>query len=524
MSQDKKAVSGVQAVVTLATLEPSKTNPRSDAELKSGIEDLVASIKEKGVLVPLMVRKAGKALEIIAGHRRAKAAELAGLKVVPVIQYDWSDDEVLEAQLIENLQRKDLHPMDEAKGFMQLVKTPKKGSPAMTLEQAAAKVGKSLAYAKKVTILMQLIPEAQEAYRAGKFGPKLAYALARVANPQLQQKVFKDALQSLKRGYSDEDDIIGHIKHESLCSLTDTIFDPKDPQLVKSAGACTTCPKRAGNQAALFEDVNLKDGDRCMDPQCFGSKVKAALDKRKADAKAKGMKILEGKAADRRHSMIELKDTCWQDAKNRKWSEILKGTDVVKTLVIAERHNGTFEVSEHVDHKDAMAALKADGQTKLVKTLESGRSYNSSGSAKAERRKALLKAKTIKECLRKLAGANKVYKHAKFWRILGKMMAEKGHYMAAKLALEALGLAGTKRTGQYAAGGYDYARPLAAFAAKSEQNGQRVFVLMQAADVEYTNTRLNTILAMGSLNYQKIQKDVVKTEKLLKEKRSSAKK
>lgn len=129
--------------VSLSLLNVSKTNPRrtfDDAALK----ELAESIRAQGVLSPLLVRPLTEnGFEIVFGERRYRAAQLAGQDTVPVRIRQMSDAEALEAQLVENLIRAEIHPMEEAQGFRALLALDE---PKYSIEQIAAKVGKSPAF------------------------------------------------------------------------------------------------------------------------------------------------------------------------------------------------------------------------------------------------------------------------------------------------------------------------------------------------------------------------------------------
>jgi len=111
--------------VPIDEVRESSTNPRRHFD-KKGLEELTASVQTKGILVPLLVvsrqNKGEEWFEIVAGARRYRAAKAAGLAQLPVIVRQLSAEEVLEAQVIENLQREDVHPLDEAKGYEALMK------------------------------------------------------------------------------------------------------------------------------------------------------------------------------------------------------------------------------------------------------------------------------------------------------------------------------------------------------------------------------------------------------------------
>ena len=127
----------------LAVLTESATNPRRIFE-DSALKELAESIRSQGVLSPLLVRPlTDQSFEIIAGARRYRAAQMAEAPTVPVRIVNLTDAEALEAQLIENLQRRDVHPLEEAQGFKALLNLE---DPKYSIEQIAAKVGKNPAY------------------------------------------------------------------------------------------------------------------------------------------------------------------------------------------------------------------------------------------------------------------------------------------------------------------------------------------------------------------------------------------
>lgn len=122
------------------------------------LEELAASIKEYGIVQPLVVRKKGKGYELVAGERRLRAAKMAGLETVPVIIKEYDDDKMMEIALIENIQRHDLNPIEEAHGLRRLMVEFK-----LTQEQAAEKVGRSRVAVTNILRLLNL-PEAIQNY------------------------------------------------------------------------------------------------------------------------------------------------------------------------------------------------------------------------------------------------------------------------------------------------------------------------------------------------------------------------
>ncbi len=127
----------------LAMLTESATNPRRIFE-ENALKELAETIRSQGVLSPLLVRPTSeRSFEIVFGARRYRAAQIAEVATVPVRIKNLTDAEVLEAQLVENLQRRDVHPMEEAQGFRALLDLEE---PKYSIEQIAAKTGKSPVY------------------------------------------------------------------------------------------------------------------------------------------------------------------------------------------------------------------------------------------------------------------------------------------------------------------------------------------------------------------------------------------
>jgi len=137
-------------MVKLREIEPNREQPRKEFDPES-LEELKESIKQYGILQPLVVVKKGKYYEIVAGERRWRAAKLAGLKEVPVILKELNEREISEVSLIENIQRENLNPIDEAVAFRQLLDNYN-----LKQEEVALKVGKSRAYITNATRLLKL--------------------------------------------------------------------------------------------------------------------------------------------------------------------------------------------------------------------------------------------------------------------------------------------------------------------------------------------------------------------------------
>lgn len=126
-----------ETLININKIEPNKTQPRKAFE-EDALQELADSIKQHGIIQPLIVQKKGRMFEIIAGERRWRAARLAGLKEVPVLVKDYSDQEVFEIALIENIQREDLNAIEEALAYQRLIEEYK-----LKQDEVAERVAKS---------------------------------------------------------------------------------------------------------------------------------------------------------------------------------------------------------------------------------------------------------------------------------------------------------------------------------------------------------------------------------------------
>lgn len=186
---EKKDTSGI-TFLPVDSLQAGKFQPRR-LFTKEMLDDLVASIKTKGVLQPLLVRQIGNnRYEIIAGERRWRASKEAGLTQVPVIIKDFNDEETLEVSLIENLQRQDLNPLEEAQGYQRLMDEFKR-----TQEELAHVVGKSRSYVTNMLRLLELPDSIKKYLDKGELTTGHARALLNAKNPEsLAKKVVDQGL------------------------------------------------------------------------------------------------------------------------------------------------------------------------------------------------------------------------------------------------------------------------------------------------------------------------------------------
>ena len=169
-----KATSSATNKLPISQIKPNKTQPRTRFD-DAALEELTDSIREKGVLQPLLVRPKGSGYEIVAGERRWRAAQRAGLEEVPVVIRELSDRETLEIAIIENLQREDLGPLEEARAFQNLIEF------GMTQDEAAQSVGKARSTVTNALRLLSLPERATAALEAGEI--TAGHARAILAKP-----------------------------------------------------------------------------------------------------------------------------------------------------------------------------------------------------------------------------------------------------------------------------------------------------------------------------------------------------
>lgn len=175
--------------IKIEDIEPCCFQPRTEFN-QEALETLAQSIKEKGVLQPLLLRKKGKKYEIIAGERRWRAAKLAGLESVPAVIKDLTDSETLEIALIENLQRENLSAIEEAEGLSRLMNEYE-----YTQEVIAKVIGKSRSHIANTLRLLSLPDEIKQMIKENKLSAGHARTLVGKDNAlELAEKIIKEGL------------------------------------------------------------------------------------------------------------------------------------------------------------------------------------------------------------------------------------------------------------------------------------------------------------------------------------------
>ena len=284
-------------------IAPSRTNRRVVED--DALHDMAATMKLYGVLQPLLVRRLPAERlqdtfedeatrhathEIIAGERRYRAAQIAGLRAVPVLERDADNMQALLMQLIENLHRIDLNPLDEALGVQRLVEDH-----GMNADTASEALRKSRTHVFESLRLLTLCPEAITGLKAGTLTRSVALLVAQRPTQAIQAEYtlrvltggpdngpmsYRNALDLARRSY--------------MLKLDQAPFALDDATLCPSAGACSVCPKHTGASPELWDK---NDADVCTDTACFADKKEAHFERVKAQAQQRGQQIITGRQA-----------------------------------------------------------------------------------------------------------------------------------------------------------------------------------------------------------------------------------
>lgn len=294
-------------IVDLKLIVASSHNPRTVFNLPR-LEELAESIKASGVLQPVILRplpahrlqetfdgfRRGErpAYELIAGERRFRASKLAGVDTIPAMIRHLTDDQVLKMQLVENLQRDDLHPMEEAEGYERLIQAT-----GVTKEQVGEEIGKSRGYVYGRLKLLDLCQEARKAFYEGEVDSSRALVIARVPVQKLQIKALEEATAQdwqggLRHNFKS---FVRWAQQNMMLALDAARFKITDASLVPDAGSCRDCSKRTGAQPEVYADVD--NADVCTDPTCYHAKDAAHELVVIEQAREKGQQVILEKEA-----------------------------------------------------------------------------------------------------------------------------------------------------------------------------------------------------------------------------------
>lgn len=192
----KPANSGEVKELPLDEIIRNENQPRKEFD-KAALNELAQSIAEFGVIQPIIVRKTDTGYVIVAGERRFRASQLAGLEKIPVIIREFEDLDYEKVAIIENVQRVDLNPIDEAHAYKSII-----DNYSITQEELAKTIGKSRPYVSNTMRLLKLDPRVLEMLRTGQLSPSMGKVLLSIKDEKEQ---YKKALSILKSGESVHD-------------------------------------------------------------------------------------------------------------------------------------------------------------------------------------------------------------------------------------------------------------------------------------------------------------------------------
>jgi len=261
----KEESSGQETIVKITMVEPNRKQPRKNFD-EDALQELSDSIKQFGVIQPILVQDRKDHYEIIAGERRWRAAKMAGLKEVPVIIRDYTEREIMEISLIENIQREDLNPIEEAMAYKRLLEEFH-----LKQDEVAERVSKSRVAVTNSIRLLKLSEKVQEMVIDDMISTGHARALLAVENPEeqltLAQKVFDEKLsvreveKLVKSLHKPE-----KAKKKSDDKTMEAIYqDIEDKLKAKLSTKVTVTSKGEGAGKIEIEFYNHDDLDRLLD-------------------------------------------------------------------------------------------------------------------------------------------------------------------------------------------------------------------------------------------------------------------
>ncbi len=372
------------ALLDVGAIDPSPLNRQADVDLAP----LVESVRRYGIQMPIKVRPKGDRFEIVFGERRWRAAKEVGLDTVPATIEDLTDEGAQARRVLENAQRRDPHALEEAEAYERLLAMrDRKGKAIHSVESVAQVAGRSLAHVYHRLKLTALAPELRQAFYAGELSVTGAFLVARGIPTALQAEAWERMKRyAEQKAYDEELDDEGHLNHEGIAALIERVyacrldrapFPLDDASLVKTAGACTSCPKRSANQPVLFAEPDRKDV--CTDVACWRVKVGAFVDRERREVFAAGGTVLLEEESRRifngaamlpwNSPWIDLDAVCPDHPDRLPWRHLLADLCPPPTLAFTSQGRPVrlatrSEVAEALEKNGIdLAALRADGQS-----------------------------------------------------------------------------------------------------------------------------------------------------------------
>src|SRR3989338_8512024 len=245
-AQPAKSEFGIQEI-PIASIRPNREQPRHRFRDET-IEELADSIREQGILQPIIVKKSGDGYELICGERRAKAAQKCGLDTIPAIVKDVAEDKLLEWALVENIQREDLNPIEEAQAYVRLIE-----SRSLSHDVIARKVGKDRSTIANSIRLLRLPQEILEGLIDGRLQSGHARALLSLPTPEHQRQLAKRIMED-RLSVRQVEEMVGRMATRKRRAKTARTVDQELIALE------TKLERKLGTQARIF--TNRKNQGR----------------------------------------------------------------------------------------------------------------------------------------------------------------------------------------------------------------------------------------------------------------------
>jgi ParB/RepB/Spo0J family partition protein len=340
---------GKRARLTDIELDPKLRNPRTDFDTQEDKEH-TDSIRDNGILTPMWVRPGlgpGK-YWLIAGERRWRNGKEAGAIDGPIVIFHVDDHQAAKLQIIENLERLDIGPIEEGQGYKRLI-----DEHGYDVKSIAAELHKSKSYIYGRIKLLDLGILGIQSLKSGKIDQAVALRLARIPGKEQQVAALKAILDDPRLNTDQASAKL--IEEKFSRELKGAPFNTTDTTLHPERGSCLTCSFRSGNQKELFGEKGTSRADVCTDPPCYLLKV-AAHDKRRLDRiKASGGEVITGGRA---HAVlhsddyIKLDDFHPTDSDDRTWRDVLgEHTPAISLCIFGDE-------IEVVRKADALEAIK----------------------------------------------------------------------------------------------------------------------------------------------------------------------
>jgi len=274
--------------IPIAKITLTPDNPRIFKANDPKMQELEESIAAQGVVCPVLVRPLGDGYELRAGERRCRAASAAGLKTIPAVIREMTDDEAFNVTMTENMARQDLTPLEEARGINKYIEHGK------TITEVAETLGRSTKYvAQRAQVIrlhtkwMECLTGENPEHDISGWSVPMLTAIARLPE-HVQAKVFKDMTEEYYCDLADYDSLNAINQRLADCLLSLRLANFPTGHEYAGCHACAECKKRSSYSPDLFDDDQGDgDDDRCLDRACWEAKEKAFLLETYAKAKEK---------------------------------------------------------------------------------------------------------------------------------------------------------------------------------------------------------------------------------------------